>query len=68
TFAQYVADTHTPEIQAARGRKGGIAKGEAYEDKRFIALCMLENGYSQKAIAAMLDVSTRTVRNWAMHK
>ncbi|MBL3466915.1 hypothetical protein ELP57_29310, partial [Klebsiella pneumoniae] len=25
-------------------------------------------GYSQKAIAAMLDVSTRTVRNWAMHK
>ncbi|MEI8663005.1 replication initiation protein [Xenorhabdus bovienii] len=23
-FAQYVADTHTPEIQAARGRKGGI--------------------------------------------
>ena len=23
TFAQYVADTHTPEIQAARGRKGG---------------------------------------------
>ncbi|MCV5472219.1 helix-turn-helix domain-containing protein [Escherichia coli] len=45
-----------------------MAKGEAYEDKRFIALCMLENGYSQKAIAAMLDVSTRTVRNWAMHK
>ncbi len=25
TFAQYVADTHTPEIQAARGRKGGKA-------------------------------------------
>uniref|UniRef100_UPI002916C15A replication initiation protein n=1 Tax=Escherichia coli TaxID=562 RepID=UPI002916C15A len=23
TFAQYVADTHTPEIQATRGRKGG---------------------------------------------
>ncbi|MDE9537489.1 plasmid replication protein, partial [Xenorhabdus bovienii] len=23
-FAQYVADTHTAEIQAARGRKGGI--------------------------------------------
>ncbi|STI48335.1 replication protein [Escherichia coli] len=34
TFAQYVADTHTPEIQAKRGRKGGIAKGEAYDDKR----------------------------------
>ncbi|HFV5160075.1 TPA: replication initiation protein, partial [Escherichia coli] len=27
TFAQYVADTHTPEIQAARGRKGGKIGG-----------------------------------------
>ena len=68
TFAQYVADTHTPEIQAKRGRKGGIAKGEAYDDKRFMALCMLENGYSQKAIAAMLEVSTRTIRNWKSGK
>ena len=68
TFAQYVADTHTPEIQAKRGRKGGIAKGEAYDDKRFMALCMLENGYSQKAIAAMLNVHRNTIRNWAMHK
>ena len=68
TFAQYVANTHTPEIQAKRGRKGGIAKGEAYADKRFMALCMLENGYSQKAIAAMLEVSTRTIRNWKSGK
>ncbi|CSH60473.1 Rep protein [Shigella sonnei] len=68
SFAQYVADTHTPEIQAKRGRKGGIAKGEAYDDKRFMALCMLENGYSQKAIAAMLNVHRNTIRNWAMHK
>ncbi|MBW9951634.1 helix-turn-helix transcriptional regulator, partial [Escherichia coli] len=67
-FAQYVANTHTPEIQAKRGRKGGIAKGEAYADKRFMALCMLENGYSQKAIAAMLEVSTRTIRNWESGK
>ncbi|MDE9520032.1 plasmid replication protein, partial [Xenorhabdus bovienii] len=30
-FAQYVADTHTPEIQAARGRKsnrGAVADSE----------------------------------------
>ncbi|MGK3681383.1 hypothetical protein ACSLOD_28400, partial [Escherichia coli] len=46
----------TRKHQAKRGRKGGIAKGEAYDDKRFMALCMLENGYSQKAIAAMLEV------------
>ncbi|MGM5193158.1 replication initiation protein, partial [Salmonella enterica] len=31
TFAQYVADTHTPEIQAARGRRskrGAVATSE----------------------------------------
>lgn len=34
TFAQYVADTHTPEIQAARGRKGGKANSsENQSDK-----------------------------------
>lgn len=27
--ADYVARTHTPEIQAARGRKGGVASGES---------------------------------------
>ncbi|WP_139510463.1 terminase gpP N-terminus-related DNA-binding protein, partial [Escherichia coli] len=26
------------------------------------------NGYSQKAIAVMLDVHRNTIRNWAMHK
>ncbi|MGE1525094.1 helix-turn-helix domain-containing protein [Escherichia coli] len=26
------------------------------------------NGYSQKAIAAMLNVHRNTIRNWAMHK
>nr|WP_289844904.1 helix-turn-helix domain-containing protein [Shigella sonnei] len=29
---------------------------------------MLENGYSQKAIAAMLEVSIRTIRNWKSGK
>uniref|UniRef100_UPI0037BFAE03 replication initiation protein n=5 Tax=Enterobacterales TaxID=91347 RepID=UPI0037BFAE03 len=72
SIAKYTHRKFSPEgfsaVQAARGRKGGLAKGEAYEDKRFMALCMLENGYSQKAIAAMLDVHRNTIRNWAMHK
>ncbi|MFN0674311.1 replication initiation protein, partial [Escherichia coli] len=72
SIAKYTHRKFSPEgfsaVQAARGRKGGIAKGEAYEDKRFMALCMLENGYSQKAIAAMLNVHRNTIRNWAMHK
>ncbi|EJN3747137.1 replication initiation protein [Escherichia coli] len=68
TFAQHVAATHTPEIQAARGRKGGIAKGAGYEDKRRTALEMLANGYTQKAIAELLGVHRNTIRNWGMHK
>ncbi|EHR9097644.1 helix-turn-helix domain-containing protein, partial [Escherichia coli] len=72
SIAKYTHRKFSPEgfsaVQAARGRKGGIAKGEAYEDKRLMALCMLENGYSQKAIAAMLEVSTRTIRNWKSGK
>ena len=72
SIAKYTHRKFSPEgfsaVQAARGRKGGIAKGEAYEGKRFMALCMLENGYSQKAIAAMLNVHRNTIRNWAMHK
>ncbi|KXR78219.1 hypothetical protein AUQ29_23455 [Escherichia coli] len=63
-----MAATHTPEIQAARGRKGGIAKGAGYEDKRRTALEMLANGYTQKAIAELLGVHRNTIRNWGMHK
>ncbi|MBN6329333.1 primase alpha helix C-terminal domain-containing protein, partial [Escherichia coli] len=44
SIAKYTHRKFSPEgfsaVQAARGRKGGIAKGEAYEDKRFMALCM----------------------------
>ncbi|EHZ2774943.1 replication initiation protein [Salmonella enterica] len=80
TFAQYVADTHTPEIQAARGRKGGKAnssenqsdKGKksaavrwtANDDKRRRALDMYILGVSTEDIAVAVGVSSRTIRRW----
>ncbi|EJR2242889.1 replication initiation protein [Escherichia coli] len=80
TFAQYVADTHTPEIQAARGRKGGKAnssenqsdKGKksaavrwtANDDKRRRALDMYILGASTEDIAVAVGVSSRTIRRW----
>ncbi|WP_286086464.1 helix-turn-helix domain-containing protein [Escherichia coli] len=45
-----------------------MAKGAGYEDKRRTALEMLANGCSQKAIAEMLGVSDRTIRNWKSGK
>ncbi|EHR8987835.1 helix-turn-helix domain-containing protein [Escherichia coli] len=68
SIAKYTHRNFTPAIQAAQGRKGGIAKGAGYEDKRCTALEMLANGYSQKAIAEMLGVSDRTIRNWKSGK
>lgn len=80
SFEQYVIDTHTPEmqaqrgqknkaeVQAAKGKKGGIAKGEAYSDKREQALQMFSCGMSRQAIATTLGVHRNTLRNWLMHK
>ncbi|EAV2605866.1 plasmid replication protein [Salmonella enterica] len=67
-FAQFVADTHTPEIQAIRGRKGGLAKGDAYSDKRELALHMLAQGITQKTAAEQLGITSRTLRNWKSGK
>ncbi|EKE6834973.1 replication initiation protein [Escherichia coli] len=75
-FEQYVADTHTSEIQArrgrknrsevqaAKGRKGGIAKGNAYGDKREQARVLRVKGLSYQAIADAIQVSRRSVINW----
>lgn len=54
--------------QSTQGRKGGLAKGAAYADKRAQALAMLDVGASQKEVAAHLGVSDRTVRNWKSGK
>jgi hypothetical protein len=52
------------ERQRWRGRKGGIAKGLANEDKRASARLMRAQGMSLRAIAAELGVSHEIVRKW----
>lgn len=52
------------EWQSSQGKKGGIAKGKAYEDKRTQAIEMRVNGHTHKAIADVLKVHRNTVSNW----
>jgi hypothetical protein len=52
------------EWQSIQGKKGGISKGKAYEDKRIQAFEMLANGCKKKDIASVLDVHANTITNW----
>lgn len=56
------------EIQAKRGAKGGIAKGNSYLEKKTEALTLLEQGITQTEVAKRIQVSTRTLRNWKSGK
>lgn len=62
--AELIARTHTPEIQARRGKLGGLAKGAANEDKRASARLMRATGMTQAAIAQELGVHVNSVANW----
>jgi hypothetical protein len=79
-WRQFVAKTHTSEIQAIRGRRnrpeaqadkgknGGIASGvarlAASEDKRVSARLMRAQGKSLRQIAAELGVNYSTISRW----
>jgi hypothetical protein len=67
-WAKYVADTHTPEIQAKRGQKGGKAGGRGRDtttkEKQLKACSMRSEGMTQTAIAEVLGVSQRTISSW----
>lgn len=63
-WAQYVTATHTPEIQAKRGRAGGKAKGLRNAEKRSEAVLMRAKGMTQTAISEALGVSQASVCSW----
>lgn len=58
------SDARFSRLQAARGKRGGEAKGRANENKRASARLMASSGMSQRQIAAELDVSQSAVRDW----
>lgn len=76
SVARYVWRRFSPaefrEVQAARGRRGGIASGAARltasEDKRVSARLMATNGMSIRSIADELGVGKSTVARWVSHE
>lgn len=60
------------QVQAIRGRRGGIASGEARwaasEEKRAVAQALAETGLSNRAIALQLGVSHPTIGAWLRGK
>ena len=64
TFDLEASDKRFSELQAHRGRMGGLAKGRANEDKQASARLMAATGMSQRAIAAELGVSVGSVNAW----
>lgn len=52
------------EWQSRQGKKGGIAKGKVYEDKRIQARLLRGKGNTYQSIADELDVSKRSIITW----
>ncbi len=75
---ELIERTHTPEVQAERGRRGGLAatnqteagiasgkaRRAAREQDRATARLLRAQGYSQREIAVELGVPRWTVRDW----
>lgn len=56
--------THTPEQQAARGRRSGEARRAATQTLRATARMLLAQGKSTRVIAAELAVNQSTISRW----
>jgi len=59
---------NTSQTQAEKGRKGGLASGQARLaanfNKRIAAEVMTAEGYTQQQIAEVLGVTRQTISNW----
>lgn len=60
-----IAATHTPELQAERGRKSGASRLQAREEAREAAQTLWgRDGYTVREVAAMLGVPYQTIGRW----
>lgn len=63
-----IARTHTPELQAIRGRKGGLARGPVQaresELRQAIAFELRRQGKNEQEIAQIIGISVYTVRKY----
>lgn len=63
-WARFVDLTHTPEVQARRGKRSGQVRRQASEQKRASARLMAAQGKGTRAIAVELGVSQSTIVRW----
>lgn len=63
TFSRF-SEQGFSEWQSRQGKKGGIAKGKAYEDKHIQARLLRAKGLSIRAIAEKLQCSKTSVQKW----
>jgi hypothetical protein len=63
-FQEYVGRTHTPEIQAKRGKRSGEVRAEKAAEKAVEAREMSKRGMKKAAIASALGVHRNTVSIW----
>lgn len=63
-WAKHIADTHTPELQAKRGKASGTARRAKTAHKQAQAIEMAKTGLKQGAIAIALEVNQGTVSRW----
>ena len=68
SIAKWVWANITPQafarIQSARGRKSGESRRQGRLFKLSRAMQLLDDGYTQVEVAAMLEVSDRQIRTW----
>lgn len=67
-WKKYVQDTHTPEIQAIRGKRGGLKSGvvrnQKIQESIELAQELYEASVSPEEICEMLEISKRTFWYW----
>ena len=64
-WKQYVQDTHTPEIQAVRGKRSGVVRNSKIELMKKEARELAQEGFfTQEELAEVFEVNQATISRW----